>query len=350
MESIVVSIIVPVYNAELYIIRCLQSIGQQTWQDIEVIIIDDGSTDNSLLLIHQFVKNDTRFHVYSQPNKGPSSARNSGMDKVNGQYIIFVDADDYIANSAIENMMVLAKNYSNVMVLCDNYEIWPDRMDRRVLFHDKKDKILHKNDVISAITIGRAGLVCGKLISVDLIRGNQTIKFDEDIKMSEDQVFFLTIAAHASNFFYIDKSLYYYDRRNENSITIQYQNNAFEMQILVQNKLNDIYLTHGLATVESRHLLLLRIKDALWFCINNELSGLNMKNMVTRIKNIEYMLSYQEIKLMLEQIHPKSFKERVMMWAIGTKKGPLVICLQLIQKGIISPLRGLKRRDLKKDV
>jgi glycosyltransferase involved in cell wall biosynthesis len=345
-----VSIIVPVYNAELYIIRCLQSIEQQTWKDIEVIIIDDGSTDNSLLLTHQFAKHDTRFHVYSQPNKGPSAARNSGIDKANGQYIMFVDADDYIENNAIENMMVLAKNHNNVMVLCDNYEIWPDRMDRRVLFHDKKDQILHKNDVMSAITIGRAGLVCGKLISVDLIRKNQTIKFDENIKMSEDQVFFLTIAAHASIFFYLEKSLYYYDRRNENSITIGYQNNAIEMQLCVQNKLMEIYSNHGLATGESKQLLLTRLKNALWFCINNELTGLNMLNISTRIKNIEIMLSYSEIKLMLELVHPKNFKERVMMWAIKTKRGPIVICLQLIQKGIISPLRGLKRRDYKKNV
>ena len=104
-----VSIIVPVYNGERYFTDCIQSILVQSFTDIEVIVINDGSTDSSLSLIKRYAQNDSRIVVINQKNKGVSAARSAGLSKAKGDYIMFVDADDYFAkNNAIELLMNFA--------------------------------------------------------------------------------------------------------------------------------------------------------------------------------------------------------------------------------------------------
>lgn len=92
------SIIVPVYNVEKYLDKCLKSILRQTFKDFECIIIDDGSQDNSNIIIDKYVKLDQRFKVIHQKNMGISAARNAGLDIAEGDYITFIDSDDYIAD------------------------------------------------------------------------------------------------------------------------------------------------------------------------------------------------------------------------------------------------------------
>lgn len=99
------SIIVPVYNVEKYLDQCLASILEQTYNDFECIIIDDGSPDNSNIIIDKYVKLDQRFKVIHQKNMGLSAARNTGLDIAQRNYIVFVDSDDYIADDYLENSL-----------------------------------------------------------------------------------------------------------------------------------------------------------------------------------------------------------------------------------------------------
>lgn len=101
-----VSIIIPVYNSEKYIDRCINSIVNQTYKDIEIILIDDGSSDRSIDIINNYVNKDNRIKVYTQKNAGPSSARNYGLDVSTGDYVMFVDADDYIDKTMVEEMIL----------------------------------------------------------------------------------------------------------------------------------------------------------------------------------------------------------------------------------------------------
>ena len=100
-----VSIIIPVYNSEKYIGRCIDSILNQTYTNYELILIDDGSTDNSLKILNDYKKKDNRIRVYSQKNKGVAITRNRGIKLSNGQYICFIDNDDYIENKYLENLV-----------------------------------------------------------------------------------------------------------------------------------------------------------------------------------------------------------------------------------------------------
>lgn len=107
-----ISIIIPIYNAELYLVECLRSLQSQTYKNIEIILVDDGSTDNSRSICEKYAKRDQRIHLYSQENVGVSVARNKGLSVAKGNYICFVDADDVVAPDYLSHLMELSKDGS----------------------------------------------------------------------------------------------------------------------------------------------------------------------------------------------------------------------------------------------
>ena len=116
-----ISLILPVYNVEKYLERCLNSILSQTYSNFELIIIDDGSTDNCPQIINKYEKNDSRIKVFRQENKGLSAARNEGLKKANGEYIGFIDSDDYISKYYLEYLLN-ALTDNNASISCCTYE------------------------------------------------------------------------------------------------------------------------------------------------------------------------------------------------------------------------------------
>lgn len=111
-----ISIIIPIYNVEKYINKCLDSLINQTLEELEFICINDGSTDNSLNILNNYVKNDSRFIVINQSNQGQGIARNNGIKIAKGEYIAFVDPDDWLENSTFEKVYNLAiENSANVV-------------------------------------------------------------------------------------------------------------------------------------------------------------------------------------------------------------------------------------------
>lgn len=123
-----ISVIVPVYNVEKYLNRCLQSIYDQTYQNIEVILVDDGSTDSSLRLLEKYVKDDPRAKIIRQSNKGLSAARNTGIQHAKGEYLTFIDSDDYVMDDYIEYMYRLLEqyNFSSPLALCSLIKVFPN--------------------------------------------------------------------------------------------------------------------------------------------------------------------------------------------------------------------------------
>lgn len=119
-----VSVIVPVYNVEGYLPKCLQSIVEQSYDNLEIIIIDDGSTDCSGEICDQYAALDERIQVIHQENKGLSAARNAGLDICKGEYILFVDSDDYLDFSMIEKLMDLVCKYQVMIATCNFQKVW----------------------------------------------------------------------------------------------------------------------------------------------------------------------------------------------------------------------------------
>ena len=103
-----ISVIIPVYNVEEYLCECVDSVLVQTYQNFEIILVDDGSTDSSGRICDEYAEKDSRISVIHQENRGPSKTRNTGLNNANGKYIYFLDSDDYIENNALELLVVIA--------------------------------------------------------------------------------------------------------------------------------------------------------------------------------------------------------------------------------------------------
>lgn len=123
MSDNMVSIIIPVFNSAKFLDKCITSVIEQTYKNIEIILVDDGSTDNSLNICNSYAKRDNRIKVISQQNKGVSAARNAGLSYATGEYIGFVDSDDYISNDMYEKMITSGHKYNADIIECGCYII-----------------------------------------------------------------------------------------------------------------------------------------------------------------------------------------------------------------------------------
>lgn len=200
-----ISIVIPAYNAEKTILATLESIKKQSFQDFEAIIINDGSTDNTLELTNDFCSLDNRFKVINQKNFGVSTARNNGIDIAKGKWICFIDSDDLIEPSYLFH---LYENSFNGQIVISN---------KIIEFKENIDNIIHTWDIsknidinpISYILKNKVGsYIWGKLYSLDIIR-DKGISFDTNIAVGEDLQFNIKYIQFVKNILFCD-SIYYY--------------------------------------------------------------------------------------------------------------------------------------------
>lgn len=240
-----VSIIVPIYNAEEFLNRCLKSILNQKLDDIQIILVDDGSSDKSLSICKDFAKSDKRIIVIEKSNGGVSSARNAGIEAALGEYVGFVDPDDWIEPDMYENMYNLAKKKEAEVSICNYINEYIDGSKPNSLKIHKE--ILEKEDInnlianmIAPSTINSnettvMGSVWRSLISNKLIKENG-IKFNEDIHLMEDLLFLIETLLKC-NKLSITNGLYYHYFRASNSAMNLYRKNFYEINSKVHTLL-----------------------------------------------------------------------------------------------------------------
>ena len=206
-----ISIIIPVYNAEKYILETLTSIKQQTVRDLEVLCIIDGSPDNSEAICREFASMDDRFKVYVQPNAGVSAARNLGLSKVNGEYVCFIDADDYVIPEYLDKLLGLTKDGD--MPIC-SYSRDKDKLSKEsksTILYKSKDYIRHIfNEDIEHPNI------CMMLFKNSIIQ-MQHLDFHVGCIKNEDTEFYIKYMTHCGTIVFSDFKGYYY-RPNPTSV------------------------------------------------------------------------------------------------------------------------------------
>lgn len=220
-----ISIIVPIYNIEKYIEKCIFSLINQTYRDIEILLINDGSTDDSLDVCLKWEKLDQRIRVYSKDNQGVSKTRNFGLSLAKGDYIFFIDGDDWIDKNCLETMM----NYMNDeidIVCCEFKEIDENNGDFDLFSHSNQYGILEKNDIIQDYYLNKLYMktIWGKIYKKELWNH---IKFI-DLKYSEDTYAMFEIAQKTNKLVMLEKAFYNYLQRNEGAShnkSIQYYEN-----------------------------------------------------------------------------------------------------------------------------
>jgi glycosyltransferase involved in cell wall biosynthesis len=203
-----ISVIIPVYNAEKYISRCLDSVVNQTYKDWEVIAIDDGSKDNSYSILSEYSFRDKRFKVSSHNNQGPGYTRNKAIEFITGDYIVFLDSDDYIETTYFEDLVICSsKNDSDVVFI----DVIQENPDGKLIKYENMSKYKNssKDRIIRHQMTGK--LPWGgwrKAVKSRLITDNN-IKYSKDA-VGEEALFSFRVLMEARNISFLDKPYYHY--------------------------------------------------------------------------------------------------------------------------------------------
>lgn len=242
MEPLI-SVIIPAYNIEKYIVRCLESVCRQTYPNLEIIVVDDGSSDNTGRIADDFAKKDKRFTVIHKGNAGVSAARNTGLDCAQGDYIGFVDGDDLIEPDMYELLMQNALKYQADISHCGYQMVFPNRVD---YYHNTGEILVQDNsqgvyDLVKADKV-EPGL-WNKLYRKDLIGKS---RLDENIRINEDLLFNYLLFKKANKSVFEDVPKYLYMIRVNSATTSKLNQHKMEDPLLVleymmQREKDEIY-------------------------------------------------------------------------------------------------------------
>lgn len=243
MENPLITIIVPVYNVENYIEKCILSILNQTYSNIEILLVNDGSTDSSAEICEKYKTIDKRIKVYHLKNGGVSKARNFAISKVTGKYIMFVDSDDWINENMCELLYTMLEENECDLSVCEFNSAMLGNAN------EIKSIILSKDEMFNEIlnSNGFGGYVCNKLFKTKIIR--EIIKekkgFREDIFYCEDMLFVSEYILKSTKGYYTTEKLYnYVVRQGSSTTTLKFDDkiltliSAYEELIKIYCKIN----------------------------------------------------------------------------------------------------------------
>lgn len=282
-RSPLISVIVPVYKAEKYLHRCVDSLLAQTFRDFEILLVDDGSPDRSGEICDDYAKKDSRVRVFHKENGGVSSARQCGMDNARGEYTIHADPDDWVEPEMLEELYKKAKEDDADMVICDFYEEYRDK----VKYIKQRPSSLNHEVVLRELFLHLHGSCWNKLIRRSCYKKWQVI-FPQDISFCEDLYVNISLLKNEILVTYISRAYYHYLRvGNENSLVSHYDKSTFYkdkmlMTCLLQKTLNT-----------SSYSLSVRYVSYLMLCrsfVNNRFTSVEYKDNCFRYRR--FMLNY----------------------------------------------------------
>ena len=278
-QTALISVIIPVYKVEKYLDRCVLSVVNQTYKNLEIILVDDGSPDNSPKMCDEWAKKDKRITVIHKQNGGVSAARNDGLKIATGDYVAFVDSDDWIEPTMYEEMLNLAISENADLTFCGMKEAKSEK-DFNNFNEFNMDKLKNKEVKYFFINarkgydlVGVSGGPCRTLYKRESI---QNLEFDTTLKYGEDLYFLLKVFDTAKNISICDKFFYNYFKNDEsvcNTINPSYFDNAKTLHVrlleyIKEKKFDYLHLVN--------HLYLYR----------NVINRANQKDFVKQIKNL----------------------------------------------------------------
>lgn len=251
MTEPLVSVVIPVYNVEAYLDRCVNSVVSQTYRNLQIILVDDGSPDRCPQMCDSWAQRDSRIQVIHKQNAGLGMARNSGLDAAEGKYIFFFDSDDYVDATIVEKCVSSAEaNNADAVIfgrydLCEDMSVTPKTVASDCL-------VFHKNAICNELLPGMFtydrgfGISAwGKMYLLDTFRKNNVRFFSEKEIISEDAYFALEFYSKAKTVTIVPECLYYYYKRST-SLSRQYRPDR-------QLK-NDIFLEKSLECIRKNNL------------------------------------------------------------------------------------------------
>ena len=323
-----ITVIIPVYNVEKYIRQCIDSVLRQTYTELEVILVDDGSTDCSGIICDEYACKDARIKVMHKENGGLSSARNVALDIATGEYIAFVDSDDYLALDTFEKCYAKLTQTDADVCMFSHYTVDGEVHTAHKLPFDKDvycdDEV--KNNVFPKF-FGKAGndlevegFVCRQIFKKGTI-GNLRFRSEREY-FAEDVVFDIKVYSKVSRFCVINEPLYYY-RYVSTSLSNKYRNKLFD-------KLNNLLVFMSEKAKGQPGDLYNRVLEraftfAKFTCLNiKKANMLSRKEKLCLIKEITENIYVRES---INTIKRSSLKEQVFAWMLKKKTARLILAL-----------------------
>ena len=232
--GIKISIVVPIYNVANYLSRCIESIINQSYLNIEIILVNDGSTDNSLSICEEYAILDPRIIVLNQKNRGLAGARNSGLNIASGEYIGFIDSDDKIDSEMVLSFVTIFEKMSPDVILSNILQYEQGNTKYNIIRNDipyntgfsKKEIEQYLLKPYYGEEMGIIPSCCTKMYNISFLKSNK-LSFDESLKRAEDYWFNFFVFKKASCAFIIDKAFYHY-YANEGSMIRTFRESDFK--------------------------------------------------------------------------------------------------------------------------
>lgn len=230
-----ISIIVPIYNAEKYLCRCVDSILSQTYTDFELLLIDDGSNDNSAIICDEYEKKDSRVKVFHNQNQGVSKTRQFGIDRAQGEYTIHVDSDDWVEPNMLKELYSASTLSKADVVICDFYV---DMGDSSIVIKQTPSSLDAKN-VLRDMFFTLHGSLCNKLIKRTCY-STFGISFPQDFSLCEDLFVVCSILKNDVNITYLPQAFYHYIQdANDLSIT-KVSGSSYEYDVMLLDRFSEL--------------------------------------------------------------------------------------------------------------
>lgn len=327
MKPGLISIVVPVYNAEKYLKKCLDSLINQTYKNLEIICVNDGSCDNSYNILKEYAHLDSRIIVINQENRGASEARNAALDNASGEYIMFVDSDDYIELETCELAIAAAEHNHADLVFWSYVREFGDKSKEKHFFWED-GTIFEGDDVKTQLHRRLCGLVDEELAHPDYIHSFESLCtklyranyiFDNNIRFvdikkiatSEDGIFNLYALQYVKKAVYIKKAFYHYNKVNDSSLTTVYKDKLFSQRQTLDNIIHQYIEKNALPKdfyVALKNRIALNLIDLGLNIVSSDFNLFKKNKLITEIlATPEYKEAYKQLKYRYFPLHWKVF-------------------------------------------
>ena len=260
MISELITIVVPVYNVEGYLDRCSACLVNQTYQNLEIILVDDGSPDRCPEICDEWAQKDSRIRVIHKPNGGVSSARNAGVEEANGEWVFFVDSDDILPENALEGL-ARRQRETGADLVCGSFYNMKTR--NRSYYKTYRENVISRQNFANNMAFLMYELLptsCGKLFNIRLIK-EHGLTFPMNIPWGEDAIFHYRYLTHVSSVVTTGQCVYHYDMTREGSAVKKYYENLNQLAQYQFGIQKDLLLsiegTHGeiVKGLEKKHFV-----------------------------------------------------------------------------------------------
>jgi len=345
-----ISVIISVYNCENYINRLINSVLSQTYKNFEIIILNDGSTDNTLAILKQF--NDSGLRIIDKKNTGVSDTRNQGIELVNGDFICFLDADDYLENNYFQEIDEILKKNPNIELInfgfysdVENYKLEMISSDKINYIEKKYNSHQEiKDDFVNLWDNTMLYNIWNKVYRTKIIK-EKNIKFP-NYNWGEDVEFNRLYLNEIKELYNSNKAFYHYVREREGAVTKKYKSQLFEIRKKEFREFNDYFDLWDISKTEYYEFSCRRFIERLLGCIENVYcSNLNFRDRYSEIKSF---ITDPITREALKYAKPKSKKIMIMLIPIKFKSKILTMIMgkffHLVKTKFPSIFNQLKNR------